>query len=203
MTSASRHADQLRAVEPSSRLGAQPSKPPCRLAFFRQLVLAWPRCTQVSTNLTASRHRPLPCAGPAVLALVWLRHARRTAHAPRSSGQCRGTKPYSGSAPSVRSLCGARMFFGVTAPGSSRGRQAVRSLPPCFRPLPRENAALPPCALSTRRLARRLSPNGASRTRPNSRVTVLRRPAPGRPAGHSTPPGNPAQARTYFHGFVR
>ena len=50
--------------------------------------------------------------------------------------------------------------------------------------------APPPCALSTRRFARRLSPNGASRSRPGILATSPRQPAPERPAGRSAPPGN-------------
>ncbi len=48
------HADQLRTFEPPGRLGAfaQPSQPPRRLAFFRQLVLARPRRVELELQQT-------------------------------------------------------------------------------------------------------------------------------------------------------
>ena len=75
-------------------------------------------------------------------------------------------------------------FIAWTASGKTR------SLPPYPPPPGRENVAPPPCALSTRRFARRLSPNGASRSRPSILATSPRQPAPERPAGRSAPPGN-------------
>ena len=120
-----RHANQLRTVEPSSRLGAQPSKP--RLAFFRRLVLARHGCVELKLQQREAvhRHRRMKpgCfrAGLVVYAQVVALCTRREVQV----GTVLNAQNH-GSAPSVRSLCVARIFSGVTAEGSSRGRQAVK-----------------------------------------------------------------------------
>ena len=129
------HANQLRTVEPSSRLGAfaQPSKP--RLAFFRRLVLARHGCVELKLQQTqreagiVHRHRRMQMKPGCFRAgLVVPDYAQVVALCTRREVQV-GTvlnAQNHGSAPSVRSLCVARIFSGVTAEGSSRGRQAVK-----------------------------------------------------------------------------
>ena len=110
---------------PSSRLGAQPSKP--RLAFFRRLVLARHGCVELKLQQREAvhRHRRMQpgCfrAGLVVYAQVVALRTRREVQV----GTVLNAQNH-GSAPSVRSLCVARIFSGVTAEGSSRGRQAVK-----------------------------------------------------------------------------
>ena len=202
MKSASRHADQLRAVEPPRRaaLEAPTCVLPAACSCLAEVHSSFNKPGGKPASSTAVRRSGGPGAG-----LV----------APRPSHCARAAKfrsvPWH---KTVFRVCPKRALlvrrqdvFRRDRPRfvarTASGPVTAAMFPPAAAEKGERGASAWTCALSTRRLARRLSPNGASRSRPNSRVTVLRRPAPGRPAGHSAPPGNPAQARTYFHGFVR
>ena len=110
--------------------------------------LAETRRTQASADPAASGHRPPPCADEARRFWRWSgcsRPVRRAVHAWRSQAGAALKAQNPESAPNVRSLCGIGTFSGVTAPGSSHGRQAVNPVTAAmFRPPPPGREIAPP-----------------------------------------------------------
>ncbi len=193
----------LTSCVPSSRLGAAVIH---RADLRSSGSLSLPG--RGASNSSFSRPSGKPASSTAIVVwkpgglgagLVVLCPGRRTAHASRSSGRCRpeGTEPRV--RPERAFLVRRQDVFRRDRPRlvarPTNGK--TPSLPPCSRPPPprRERAAPPPghgrCRPGASPDACLPTAHLRTRSRPNTRATTPRRPAPEGPAGRLAPPGNP------------